>query len=257
MRRPISRYSTSLSVSLILATTLTGYAQNPAQPSRGPDSGSHTTVPGIDALPYPGIPFSGIDNIVWTRTAADGTTTTVSITAKIARNAQGKLYRERHHFAPAGVDPAKTMYEFIILDPVDHSRATCHVASHECYIIFYEPQSADHLRPVGPFDNNRRYLTRDSLGTQTMNGLTVTGTKETTTIAPGTIGNEREVSSTREFWYAPDLKTNLAVTRMDPRDGTQVIHLDVQSRSDPDPAVFAIPQGYTIKDERSAVVVSR
>jgi hypothetical protein len=54
----------------------------------------------------------------------------------------------------------------------------------------------------------------------------------------------------REFWYSPDLKTNLAVTRKDPRVGTQAITLIILSRSDPDPSVFTVPTGYRVQDDR-------
>ena len=65
-----------------------------------------------------------------------------------------------------------------------------------------------------------------------------------------TIGNDQAITSSREFWYSPDLKTNLAVTRKDPREGTAVIHVTIFSRAEPDPAIFAIPPGFTVQDDR-------
>jgi hypothetical protein len=252
---PLLRLLSACIVATICTASL--HAQTEAESSRGPDNGPRIVIPGIDTPPYPGLPFSGTDNIVWTRTAADGATTTLYISSKIVRDSQGRLYREHHHFAPAGVDQAKTMYEFYILDAVGRSRTVCEVATHQCIVTHYEPHYVAHVQPAGPFDNNRRFLSRDSMGTQTMDDLPVTGTKETTTIAPGTVGNDREVIYSREFWYSPDLKTNLAVKRLDPHNGTQDIHLTIDSRSEPEPAIFAIPAGYTVKDERPPVVASR
>ena len=57
------------------------------------------------------------------------------------------------------------------------------------------------------------------------------GTRETLTINPGVAGNEQPLVSTREFWYSPDLLTNLAVTRKDPVEGLQVVRLRNVSRS--------------------------
>lgn len=243
----------------IVATicTATFHAQTDSEPSRGPDNGPRIVIPGIDTPPYPGLPFSGTDNIVWTRTAADGATTTLYISAKIVRDGQGRLYREHHHFAPADADQSKTMYEFYILDPAARSRTACEIATHQCTITHYEPHYFARVQPAGPFDNNRRFLSRDSLGTKTIDGLTVIGTKENTAITPGTVGNDREVVYSREFWYSPDLKTNLAVKRLDPHNGTQDINLTIDSRSEPDPAIFAIPAGYTVKDERSPAAAAR
>jgi hypothetical protein len=223
-------------------------AQAPAE--RGPDNGPRTIIPGIEVPPFPNLPFSAVDHITWTRTTEGGATTTLYITARIVRDGQGRIYREHHHFGMADVDPAKTMYEFYILDPSAATRTACDLATHLCTITDYHPRLNPTLMPVGPFDNNRRYLARESLGTQTLDDLPVTGTRETTTIAPGTVGNDHEVVSSREFWYSADLKTNLAVTRKDPHNGTQALHLTVQSRSEPDPALFAIPSGYTVKDAR-------
>ena len=60
--------------------------------------------------------------------------------------------------------------------------------------------------------------------------------------------------TTREFWYSPDLEVNLSVTRKDPRDGTQTIHVADLSRSDPNPAMFQIPSGYVVLDHRRQAV---
>lgn len=229
------------------------YAQTDSEPSRGPDNGPRIVIPGIDTPPFPGLPFSGTDNIVWTRTAADGGSTTLYISSKIVRDSQGRLYREHHHFAPAESDQVKTMYEFYILDAVARTRTACEVSTHLCTITHYEPHYFARVQTAGPFDNNRRFLSRDSLGTKTIGGLTATGTKENIAVSPGTVGNDREVVYSREFWYSPDLKTNLAVKRIDPHNGTQDINLSIDSRAEPDPAIFAVPTGYTVKDERSPV----
>ncbi len=93
-------------------------------------------------------------------------------------------------------------------------------------------------------------LVRDNLGQHPIGDLNAIGTRETITVSPETFGNDRTLTLTREFWYSPDLKTNLAVTRSDPRLGTYQIQLDVQSRDEPSPDIFAIPAGYTVRDAR-------
>jgi hypothetical protein len=47
-----------------------------------------------------------------------------------------------------------------------------------------------------------------------------------------------------------------SVTRTDPRLGTFDIHLNVQSRDEPNPDLFTIPAGYTIQDTRPAQTVN-
>jgi hypothetical protein len=61
------------------------------------------------------------------------------------------------------------------------------------------------------------------------------------------VGNSQPLISTREFWYSPELQVNLAITRKDPREGTQVILVDDLSRGDPDRALFQIPPGFKLE----------
>jgi hypothetical protein len=46
------------------------------------------------------------------------------------------------------------------------------------------------------------------------------------------------------------LRTNLAVTRIDPREGRQVVRPIDLSLSEPDPRTFDIPDGFTFLDQR-------
>ena len=227
--------------------------QSGQQPSRGPDSGAQTRVPGIDVLPLPGMPFIGSDRTVWTRPLTGGGSSTSYLQAKVIRDGQGRLYRERHSFSTADADPATTLREFSILDPVAHTGTVCERATRLCHITAYHPQLSFTVQPVGPFDQGRRYLTRESLGNQWIENLAVTGTLETVAVAPGTLGNDQPLTITREFWYSPDLQTNLTVIRNDPREGKQEIHLLLDSRAEPEPSVFAIPASYRVQDDRVAI----
>ena len=237
---------------VLLSSTTLLHAQTASSPERGPDAVTRSITPGIEVLPYPNLPFSGMDTITQTRLTQDGGSVVTSLTAQVARDSQGRVYRERHSFAPQGTDPQKTLHEFYILDPTTGTRTECTLATHHCIVTGYRPQFSVRLMPAGPFDQGRQLLVRDSLGQQSIGDLTTIGTRETITVSAGTLGNDRPLTLTREFWYSPDLKTNLAVTRIDPRLGTFDIHLNVQSRTDPSPDLFTIPADYTIQDTRPA-----
>lgn len=239
-----------LTLAVILAGTMSFPLLAQSAPDRGPDGRTQTIVPGIDVLPFPGLPFSGTDTIVRTRLVEGGGSVVTSETSKVIRDSQGRLYRERHRFALPDTDPQKTLYIFYVLDPVTRTRTECMLATHRCTVTNYRPRLIFPLAPAGPFDGGKQFLSRESLGQQQINGMNVIGTREVTTISPGTIGNDRALAITREFWYSPDLKTNIQVTRTDPREGTDEIHLAILSRSEPEPSVFAIPSGYTVEDLR-------
>ncbi len=214
---------------------------------RGPDGGTQTRISSVDVLPLPGAPFSATSIITWTRTAGEGASVVTYGIAKVFRDSQGRVYRERHHFSPnPNVDPRTTLFEFSVRDPLAHTLTVCTRALHVCTIENYRAGRVPALQPVGSFDGGKRFLTRESLGNQTIEELPAVGTLETVTIAVGTVGNDHPLKSTREFWYSPDLQTNLKVIRIDPREGTEDVRLSGVSRTEPDPQFFAVPSGYTV-----------
>jgi hypothetical protein len=83
-----------------------------------------------------------------------------------------------------------------------------------------------------------------------MEGLDVIGTRESLTVNAGVVGNERALVTTKEFWYSPDLQTNLSITRNDPREGKQVVQLSSVSKSEPQSQLFEVPAGFTVQDAR-------
>lgn len=96
----------------------------------------------------------------------------------------------------------------------------------------------------------------ESLGTKSIDGIPVTGTKTTTTIPAGAIGNDKDLVITRETWYSSDLKLVIQSTQTDPRFGESTYSLTNIARSEPDPVLFQVPAGYTI-DKVPVVVRQR
>ncbi len=237
-------------VSIFLACSLS--AQDSTETSRGPDGGTRVHVTGIQVLPVTGKPFSGRDSIEWTRTLEDGSVLTTHLTALVARDSEGRIRRERTNFVPANSNQQSKPMDLIILDPAERTRTTCNLASRHCTVADYSTPVKFSPVPAGPLDNGKRFLARESLGTNTVDDLNVVGTRETLTINAGVIGNSDPVVTTREFWYSSDLEINLSVTRKDPREGTQTIQLIDLSRDEPDPSLFRVPSDYVIEDQRTA-----
>ena len=237
-------------VSIFLACSLS--AQDSTDTSRGPDGGTRVHVTGIQVLPVTGKPFSGRDSIEWTRTLEDGSVVTTHLTALVARDSEGRIRRERTNFVPANSNQQSKPMDLIILDPAERTRTTCNLASRHCTVADYSTPVKFSPVPAGPLDNGKRFLARESLGTNTVDDLNVVGTRETLTINAGVIGNSDPVVTTREFWYSSDLEINLSVTRKDPREGTQTIQLIDLSRDEPDPSLFRVPSDYVIEDQRTA-----
>lgn len=243
--------SALIALSLLITCTLitsTLAAQESEEASRGPDGNTRVHVGGVEILPTPGRPFSGRDSIDWIRNLEDGTTVTTHLDANLARDSQGRVYREHVSFVPANSNEQSKRKDFTLSDPVAHTRTTCVMASHRCVIAGYFAPTSFRVQPAGSFDDGKRFLSRESLGNDVIDGLNVVGTRETTSINAGVLGNNHPLVSTREFWYSPDLQVNLSVTRKDPREGTQTIHVMDISRSEPDPAMFQVPAGFVVQD---------
>lgn len=87
----------------------------------------------------------------------------------------------------------------------------------------------------------------ESLGTKTIEGISVTGTKDTETIPAGTIGNDKALVITRETWYSPDLKLVIKSAQKDPRFGETSYSLTNIQRNEPDSTLFQVPAGYKVE----------
>lgn len=99
-------------------------------------------------------------------------------------------------------------------------------------------------------ENQNPNVQTTSLGTKTIDGLTVQGTKVTRTIPAGRIGNDKPIVITREEWYSPDLQMVVSSTRTDPRFGTTTYQLMNINRSEPSETLFTVPSDYTAAPQR-------
>jgi hypothetical protein len=87
----------------------------------------------------------------------------------------------------------------------------------------------------------------EPLGSKTIEGIPVTGTKTSSTIPAGTIGNDKDLIINRETWYAPDLNLVIQTTQTDPRFGETTYTLTNIQRNEPDPRLFQVPAGYKVE----------
>jgi hypothetical protein len=94
----------------------------------------------------------------------------------------------------------------------------------------------------------------EDLGTQTMEGVLVTGTRTTKTIPAGQIGNEKPISIVIEIWTSPELKTVVMSKRSDPRMGEQTFRLTNIVRAEPDASLFTVPADFKVIDGQQTVI---
>ncbi len=101
-------------------------------------------------------------------------------------------------------------------------------------------------QPLSPQATKGMEARTESLGTKTIEGVQVTGTRSTQTISAGTIGNDKDLNITRETWYSPELKLVIQSTQSDPRFGQSTYSLKNIQQGSPDVTLFQVPANYTI-----------
>jgi hypothetical protein len=90
----------------------------------------------------------------------------------------------------------------------------------------------------------------EDLGKQTIEGVNAEGSRTTTTIEAGAIGNDRPIQIVSERWYSPELQTVLMTKTTDPRMGESAFSLTNVHRGEPGAYLFQVPAGYTIADRK-------
>jgi hypothetical protein len=87
----------------------------------------------------------------------------------------------------------------------------------------------------------------ESLGKQTIAGVSAEGTRHTTTIPAEAMGNERPIEITRERWFSPELQIVLRSEHSDPRFGVTTYEVTKLDRANPAHSLFEVPQDYQIR----------
>ena len=98
---------------------------------------------------------------------------------------------------------------------------------------------------------------REDLGEQVIEGVTAKGTRTTTVIAQGTIGNEQPITIVSEQWFSDDLGVLVLTRHADPRMGETTYRLVNVSRSEPDRLLFQVPADYTVQDRPQMMMRQR
>ena len=249
MKRLILFFSLATLVAALVPHIL---AQSPQDALHAADGNFYSRIVSIFIAPIPNAPFTATVSTEWTRQTSDGATIVVKNHRMVARDSQGHVFEERRRFVPADSNAQSLLFEMDYVDPVRHTRTVCLPASSTCEVHnFFEPVSTSTI-PVGPMTDGKHYLSREDLGKGETEGLETIGTRETITTNPGTVGNDREVTLTKEFWYSPKLGVNLLVKRMDPLQGTQVFTVSNISLVEPDARLFVIPAKYKVTDDPSS-----
>lgn len=99
-------------------------------------------------------------------------------------------------------------------------------------------------------------ISKEDLGEQVIEGVTATGTRTTSVIPAGAVGNEQPITTIAEQWFSADLGLLVLTRHNDPRVGETTYRLVNISRNEPDRTLFQVPSDYTVQ-ERPPVMMRR
>jgi hypothetical protein len=88
----------------------------------------------------------------------------------------------------------------------------------------------------------------ESLGKRNIEGVMAEGTRTTTVIPAGQIGNELPIQIVSERWYSPELQMIVLSTHRDPRQGETTYKLTNIRRSEPVKSLFEVPADYKVAE---------
>ncbi|MGB6431159.1 MAG: hypothetical protein WBF06_11270 [Candidatus Acidiferrales bacterium] len=224
-----------------------------------------------------GAPYSADVTTEFTRTLSDGTVIDRKTTSMFARDGMGRTRRE---ITMSAIGPFATSGAprtiISIDDPVAHKRYVLNPADKTARELGGGPrmggfgggrdgghsggQDSDGGRGGmgGGHDGGHDGMsgggrggmhggdggTTVSLGTKTIEGVTVEGTRTTQTIPAGAMGNQQPIMITFERWYSPDLLTNVMTVRSNPFEGKTTFMLTNLKRGEPDASLFTVPSDY-------------
>jgi len=222
----------------------------PVQHAPDPDSGMTGHVDGLFIPLATGAPFHAKITVQIDRQLPDGTKVGQKYYTLVARDGNGREYRENRDLVPADSDREPPINFTIVYDPKTSLRTTCYPDRHTCQQITFDPTQHPVEEPAGPSSDGKSVLMREDLGKKTIDGMECTGTRETRTFNPGAFGNDKPVVVIKEIWYSPQLQFNLSVTRSDPRNGTQKLEVVDLKLGDPGAEWFTMPDGYRLVSGR-------
>ncbi len=238
-----------LSLILVLVLPVFLNAQTSSETLRAPDGGTMEMLTSIFVAPVPNAPFTTTLNTQWIRTLEDGSRLTLQNHRIIMRDSAGRIFQERCRLVPDGQQT--TVYRFEISDPTKHEKYFCYPNQKNCVLRNYFAPTSPVVTGSARTANGETKT--ESLGTRLVSGVETIGTRETTFIKAGAVGNNLPLTITNEFWYSQKLGINLIVNRIDPRHGTENFEVQDLSTSEPSPALFSVPSGYKVIDQRKNI----
>lgn len=194
-------------------------------------------------------PYSAEATTEVIQTFADGNRIVRRTSAVLYRDSRGRTRREVALGDVAGIVVAGKPLRIITIHDPDSRTTYVFDPDRRLTQIGTATGGAPPLPPPSAADNQRQTTDRvdaaereESLGTRTIEGLACEGTRKTTTIPAGAIGNERPMTTVTERWFSHELQLLVLSRVSDPRFGETTYRLTKITRAEPLESLFEAPR---------------
>lgn len=255
----------AISLGWILAASLLaagpGVAQDPPHPPHdmmgGPGSmGGPGPMGGPmaefgDGKTVKGAPLSADIVVVRETVLADGNRIHNESQSKLYRDAEGRVRRDLDvDLAMPAVGKIKHNL-IVITDPVAGTRYMLNPDNKTGRTVPMHARTnhgdKDHEAQMKVMEASGGSVTREQLGTKSVNGIQAEGVRVTRTIPAGAMGNEKPINVVTERWYSQELQIAVMTVHTDPVMGTVTTKLVNLTQAPPDASLFQVPSDYTVR----------
>jgi|SRR5579872_4763406 hypothetical protein len=236
----------------------------------------------MGAAPVKGAPFCATVSTEHTQNLSDGNRIHTTDSSSLCRDSEGRTRREAGLNLMGAAAQASTPKLVTIIDPVAGVRYildTANKVAHKMTLTRFGPDGPPPDGPGGAGKGDRVMIIQqdggsgpnlffkdveinkagpdssnppatESLGDQTINGIHATGTRVTTTIPAGKMGNEKPIIVTSERWYSPELQATIMTKHDDPWSGELKMEFANVNTAEPDASLFTVPSDYKIVEDK-------
>jgi hypothetical protein len=243
-------------------------------------------VDDMDASPVKGAPFCATVTTEHTQAFADGNRIHTTNNSSLCRDSEGRTRRDADLNLMGAAAPPQLPKLITIIDPVAGYRYLLDGQTKVAHRVPLKAGDAGMVRAAGVpgpgdkgpqvfmyqrigtagpsletnndvvfrqsgQDSNAAPPTTENLGDQMIGGIHATGTRVTTTIPAGKMGNDQPILVTSERWYSPELKTTIMTKHTDPWAGELKTEFTNVNTSEPDSSLFTVPSDYKVVDEKA------
>lgn len=195
----------------------------------------------------PNAPFSAEIVIENTRRLFDGSTVTKSSRGAIYRDKEGRTRREQ---------PLENIGGFNVVGENGSSQMLVFINDFPGRTHYFLDLNRRVARK-NPLPENRPFLPEpeakggktESLGTKTIEGVTVEGTRTTFEIPVGQLGNDKPIPVVTEKWFSPELQVVVYSRHLDPIAGEHIFRLVNIKKGEPSADLFVVPNGFRIENQ--------